>query len=135
MALFCCTGNRLILGQSGSNDHKTVYHTLCILRKIININHFALATSLRKREAEFKLWVDCQGWHYRFQGQEEMASSRLGRNSMVCLENNSISFLLLLASLGSGSLTVFFFGESIALSCFFLSLFLFLYSSGTDVRT
>ena len=82
MALFSyCIGNQLILGQSGSNDHKNVYHMLSVFKE--NNEHKTFCTckiSLAKRDAEFKLRVDCQGQHivktaYSFQGQKEMASS------------------------------------------------------------
>lgn len=45
-----CIGNQLILGQGGSNYHKNVYHTLSVLKKIINIRHFALAKSVLQKE-------------------------------------------------------------------------------------
>lgn len=51
MALFSyCVGNQLILGQSGSDDRKNVYHMFSVLKTIKNINHFALPKSLLEKE-------------------------------------------------------------------------------------
>lgn len=43
-------GNQIIRGKGGSNDHKNVYPMLSVLKKIININHFAFSKSVLQRE-------------------------------------------------------------------------------------